>query len=168
MAERKTQGAIALLKEDHRAVEKLFREFEDAKGEGRKEKLARRICLELTVHTNIEEEIFYPACDGKVDEDLLKEAYVEHDSAKLLIAEIEAGSGQSDEFFDAKVQVLSEQIEHHVKEEEGELFPQVRKADLDLGALGERLLARKKELLKQYKADGVAEPELQTMDEVSI
>jgi hemerythrin superfamily protein len=164
----KNQDAIALLKEDHRAVEKLFNEFEGAKGEGRKETLARRICLELTVHTKIEEEIFYPACDGKIDEDLLKEAYVEHDAAKLLMAEIEAGNGQSDEFFDAKVQVLSEQIEHHVKEEETELFPQVRKAELDLEALGHQLADRKKELLKTYKAEGVPEPELQTMDEVSI
>lgn len=168
MAETKTDNAIALLKEDHRTVEKLFKEFESAKGEGRKEKLARRICLELSIHAKIEEEIFYPACDGKIEEDLLKEAYVEHDSAKLLIAEIEAGSGQSDDFFDAKVQVLSEQIEHHVKEEEGELFAQVRKAELDLKALGEQLATRKKELLKEYKADGVPEPELLTMSEVSV
>ena len=168
MAETKPQDAIALLKEDHRAVEKLFKEFEEAKGEGRKEKLARQICLELTVHTTLEEEIFYPACDGKIDEDLLKEAYVEHDAAKLLIAEIEAGSGQSDEFFNAKVQVLSEQIEHHVEEEEKELFPEVRKADLDLDALGEQLAARKKELMGEYKEAGVPEPELSTMDEVSI
>jgi hemerythrin superfamily protein len=168
MAESKTQDAIALLKEDHRTVEKLFKDFEDAKGEGRKEKLARRICLELTVHTKIEEEIFYPACNGKIEEDLLKEAFVEHDAAKLLMAEIEAGNGQSDDFFDAKVQVLSEQIEHHVKEEETELFPQVRKAEIDLKALGEQLAERKKELLKEYKDSGVPEPELQTMDEVSI
>jgi hemerythrin superfamily protein len=168
MAESKSQDAIALLKEDHRAVEKLFKDFEGAKGEGRKEKLARQICLELTVHTKIEEEIFYPACNGKIEEDLLKEAYVEHDSAKLLVAEIEAGNGQSDEFFDAKVQVLSEQIEHHVEEEEGELFPKVRKADIDLKALGEQLAQRKKELLREYKESGVPEPELQTMDEVSI
>lgn len=164
----KDQDAIALLKEDHRAVEKLFKEFEEAKGEGRKEKLARRICLELTVHTMIEEEIFYPACDGKIEEDLLKEAYVEHDSAKLLVAEIEAGNGQTDEFFDAKVQVLSEQIDHHVQDEEKELFPQVRKADIDLDALGQQLAQRKKELLTNFKAEGVPEPELQTMDEVSI
>jgi hemerythrin superfamily protein len=168
MAESKSQDAIALLKDDHRTVEKLFKDFEGAKGEGRKEKLARQICMELTVHTAIEEEIFYPACKGKVDEDLLKEAYVEHDAAKLLVAEIEAGSGKSDDFFDAKVQVLSEQIEHHVKEEEGDLFPEVRKADLDLKALGEQLAARKKELLSEYKASGVPEPELKTMDEVSI
>jgi hemerythrin superfamily protein len=168
MAESKTQDAIALLKEDHRTVEKLFKDFQDAKGEGRKEKLARQICLQLTVHTKIEEEIFYPACSGKIEEDLLKEAFVEHDAAKLLMAEIEAGNGKSDDFFDAKVQVLSEQIEHHVKEEETELFPQVRKAEIDLKALGEQLAERKKELLKEYKDSGVPEPELQTMDEVSI
>lgn len=164
----KSEDAIALLKNDHRTVEKLFKDFEDAKGEGRKEKLARRICLELSVHTKIEEEIFYPACEGKIDGDQLKEAYVEHDAAKLLMAEIEAGNGESDEFFDAKVQVLSEQIEHHVKEEEDELFPEVRKADIDLTALGEQLADRKKELMKEYKDSGVPEPELQTMDEVSI
>ena len=168
MAETKTQDALALLKEDHRKVEKLFKDFESAKGEGRKEKLARQISLELTIHTTIEEEIFYPACKGKIDEDLLKEAYVEHDAAKLLMAEIEAGNGQSDDFFDAKVQVLGEQIDHHVKEEEDELFPEVRKADIDIKALGEQLAARKRELMKDYKADGVPEPELKTMDEVSI
>ena len=168
MAETKSQDAITLLKDDHRAVEKLFKDFESAKGEGRKEKLARQICLELTIHTTIEEEIFYPACRAKVDEDLLKEAFVEHDAAKLLIAEIEPGNGENDDFFDAKVQVLSEQIDHHVKEEEGELFPEVRKADLDLKALGEQLAERKKELLKEFKDSGVPEPELQTMDEVSI
>ena len=139
MASTKSQDAIALLKEDHRTVEKLFSDFESAKGDGRKQTLARRICLELTVHTMIEEEIFYPKCDGKIEEDLLKEAYVEHDAAKLLIAEIEAGDGKDDDFFDAKVQVLGEEIEHHVREEEKELFPQVRKADIDLDALGERL-----------------------------
>ena len=168
MAETKTQDAIALLKEDHRKVEKLFKDFESAKGEGRKEKLARQIALELTIHTMIEEEIFYPACDGKIDEDLLKEAYVEHDAAKLLMAEIEAGSGESDDFFDAKVQVLGEEIDHHVKEEEDELFPEVRKAEIDTKALGEQLAARKQELMKKYKADGVPEPDLKTMDEVSI
>jgi len=168
MAETKSQDAIALLKEDHRAVEKLFKEFESARGEGRKQKLAKQICLELTVHTMIEEEIFYPACDGKVEEDLLKEAYVEHDAAKLLVAEIEGADGQSDDFFDAKVQVLSEQVEHHIQEEEKELFPQVRKADLDLQDLGAKLAQRKRELLKEFKASGVPEPELKTMDEVSV
>jgi hypothetical protein len=96
-----------------------------ASGDGRKQKLATQICLELSVHAKIEEEIFYPACEGKVDEDLLKEAYVEHDGAKLLIAEIMAGE-PSDEFYDAKVTVLQEQIEHHVEEEEKRLEGPVR------------------------------------------
>jgi hemerythrin superfamily protein len=168
MAERKTQDAIALLKEDHRAVEKLFSDYERAEGNGRRQTLARRICLELTVHTTIEEEIFYPACDGKIDEDLLKEAYVEHDAAKLLIAEIEGGEGKGDDFFDAKVQVLGEEITHHVREEEKELFPQLRKTEIDLDALGERLALRKAELMREFKASGVPEPELTTMDEVSV
>lgn len=166
-----TQDAIALLKDDHRKVEKLFKDFEEAKGDGRKEKLARQICLELTVHTDLEETIFYPACQGKVEEDLLKESFVEHDAAKLLIAEIEAGNGQSDDFFDAKVQVLSEQIEHHVKEEEERgkgLFSQARKADIDLDALGQQMAARKQELMATYKASGTPQPELTTMDEVQI
>jgi hemerythrin superfamily protein len=111
------RDAVALLKADHDEVEELFKKFSNASGDGRKEKLARQICRELTIHAMIEEEIFYPACDGKVDEDLLKEGYVEHDAAKLLIAEIEAGE-PSDEFYDAKMKVLCEEIEHHVQEEE--------------------------------------------------
>ena len=169
MAESKSADAIALLKEDHRKVEKLFEEFESAKGDGRKEKLARQICLELSVHSAIEEEIFYPACQGSVEEELLKESYVEHDAAKLLIAEIEAGNGKTDEFFDSKVKVLQEEIEHHVEEEEqaGGVFAQARKGKMDLDALGEQLAARKKELTANYKAAGVPEPELTTMNEVS-
>ena len=170
MATTKSQDAIALLKEDHRTVEKLFKDFESAKGEGRKEKLAKQICLELSVHASIEEEIFYPACQGTVEEDLLKESYVEHDAAKLLIAEIEAASGQGDEYFDAKVKVLQEEIEHHVEEEEkaGGVFSQARKGKMDFDTLGEQLAARKKELTASYKASGVPQPELTTMDEVSV
>jgi hemerythrin superfamily protein len=171
MDEPQTQDAIALLKDDHRKVEKLFKEFESAKGGGRKEKLAQQICLELSVHTAIEEEIFYPACEGVVDEDLLKESFVEHDAAKLLIAEIEAGRGEGDDFFDSKVKVLSEEIEHHVEEEERRetgVFSQARKGDLDMNALGVQLAARKQELTESYRAGGVPEPELTTMDEVSV
>jgi hypothetical protein len=166
-----TRDATALLREDHRKVEELFAEFEKASGDGRKETIARQICLELSVHAAIEEEIFYPACEGKVDEDLLKESYVEHDAAKLLIAEIEAGKGESDEYFDSKVKVLSEEIEHHVEEEEKPktgLFAQAREADLDMKALGEQLAARKEELTASFKASGVPEPELTTMDEVQV
>jgi len=168
MAESKSSDAIALLKDDHRKVEKLFKDFEGAKGDGRKERLARQICMELVIHTKIEEEIFYPALEGKLEEDMLSEAKVEHDSAKLLIAEIEAGNGESDEYFDAKVTVLQEQVEHHVEEEEKEMFPEVRKADLDLDALGEQIAARKKELMTEYKLSGTPTPELTTMDEVQI
>ncbi|WP_028970109.1 hemerythrin domain-containing protein [Sphingomonas sp. URHD0057] len=171
MADSKPQDAIALLKEDHRTVEDLFAQFEKASGDGRKQKLAAEICLELSVHATIEEEIFYPACEGKVDEDLLKESYVEHDAAKILIAQIAAGSEESDEFFDSKVKVLQEEIEHHVEEEEKRmegLFAQARRAGLDMDALGEQLAARKQELTETYKTTGLPTPELTTMDEVSV
>jgi hypothetical protein len=169
MANSKEMDAIALLKQDHRTVEELFAEFEKASGDGRKQKLAEQICLELSVHTRIEEEIFYPACDGKVEEDLLKESYVEHDGAKLLVAEIIAG-GPDDEFYDSKVKVLQEQVEHHVEEEEKRvdgLFAQARKADLDMDALGEQLANRKQELLTEFETNGIPAPELKTMEEAS-
>jgi hypothetical protein len=165
-----SQDGITLLRSDHRAVEKLFKQFEEATGDGRKEKLAHQICLELTVHTAIEEEIFYPACEGAVEENLLKESYVEHDAAKLLIAEIQAGRGEGDEFFDSKVKVLQEEIQHHVEEEEKPhtgVFAQARKGDLDLEALGEKMLARKQELTETYQANGLPTPELTTMEKVS-
>jgi len=170
MADTKNQDAIALLKQDHRTVEELFEQFEQASGDGRKQKIAEQICLELSVHAQIEEEIFYPACEGKVEEDLLQESYVEHDGAKVLIAEIEAG-GPDDEYYDAKVKVLSEEIEHHVQEEEKRmegLFAQAKKAGLDMDALGEQLAARKAELIEQFKLSGIPEPKLTTMNEVSI
>jgi hemerythrin superfamily protein len=169
MAETTQQDAIALLKEDHRTVAALFEKFEKATGDGRKQSIAEEICLDLSVHAQIEEEIFYPACEGKVDEDLLKESYVEHDGAKVLIAEILAG-GPDDEFYEAKVKVLSEEIEHHVEEEEKRLeglFAQARKAGLDMDALGEQLAMRKQELTEQFKANGVPTPKLTTMSEVS-
>jgi len=165
MAETK-KDAIALLKQDHREVEQLFDEFSKASGEGRKEKLARQICRELTIHAMIEEEVFYPACEGKVDEDLLKESYVEHDAAKVLIAQIEAGE-PSDDFYDAKMKVLCEEIEHHVEEEEKRmegLFAQARKAGLDMDALGEQLAQRKAQLLKETESGKLPTPELSTME----
>jgi hypothetical protein len=164
------QDAIALLKADHRAVEELFEKFEKASGDGRKQSLAEEICLDLSVHAQIEEEIFYPACEGKVDEDLLKESYVEHDGAKVLIAEIINGA-PSDEFYDAKVKVLSEEIEHHIEEEEKRmegLFAQARKAGLDMDALGQQLSARKTELTEQFKSSGIPTPQLKTMEDVSV
>ena len=170
MAETKQQDAIALLKADHRTVEELFEKFEKATGDGRKQSIAEEICLDLSVHAQIEEEIFYPACEGKVDEDLLKESYVEHDGAKVLIADIVAG-GPDDEFYDAKVKVLSEEIKHHVEEEEKRmegLFAQARKAGLDMDALGQELAARKQQLTEQFKASGIPTPQLKTMDDVSV
>ena len=140
-----------ILAEDHRRVEALFAEFEGASGLSRKEKIAGKICNELKIHTLLEEEIFYPALKGKIDDDLLKEAYVEHDGAKLLVNEIAEGSADED-FYDAKVTVLKEQIEHHVKEEEKErdnMFQQARAADIDLEELGRRMLVRKEELQAQ-------------------
>ena len=157
--------AVALLKADHRKVEELFEKFEAAKGDGAKKKLAEQICLELKVHTLIEEEIFYPACEGKIEEGLLKEAYVEHDGAKLLINEIEAG-GPDDKFYDAKVKVLSEEIEHHVEEEEKRIegmFSLARKAGLDMDDLGRRMFARKEELMEQAKAGGLGPAKTTTL-----
>jgi hypothetical protein len=171
MEQSQSMDAIALLKKDHRTVEELFAEFEKASGEGRKEKLARQICLELSVHAMIEEEIFYPACEGKIeDEDLLKESYVEHDAAKVLIAEIMGGE-PSDEFYDSKVKVLQEEIEHHVEEEEKRmegLFSQARKAGLDMDALGEELAARKAELTREFETSGVPMPKLTTMEQATV
>ena len=162
--------AITLLRDDHRKVEDLFEQFEKASGDGRKQKLALEICKELTIHTILEEEIFYPAVEGKVDEDLLKESFVEHDAAKVLVAEIEAGE-PSDEFYDSKVKVLKEQIEHHVEEEEKPqegLFAQVRAADVDLKALGEQVMTRKEELQQEIKAGGLPAPEATTLEEVDL
>jgi hemerythrin superfamily protein len=170
MAKDTKLDAVALLKADHRKVEELFEKFENASGDGSKRTIASEICLELTVHTKIEEEIFYPACEGKVEEALLKEAYVEHDGAKALIAEIEAG-GPGDEFYDAKVKVLSEQIEHHVQEEEARMegmFSQARHAGLDMDALGEQLRDRKNQLLAEYKANGLPKPETTSFTEVAV
>lgn len=155
------QDAVALLKADHRKVEELFGKFDSARGAERKASLAKEICTELTVHTLIEEEIFYPACAGEIKKDLLHEAYVEHDGAKVLMAEIESGD-PSEEFFDAKVKVLSEMIKHHVHEEEMRsegMFAQARAAGLDVEDLGERMAARKKELLASIKSGGLPTPE---------
>jgi hemerythrin superfamily protein len=170
MAAPKTPDAVALLKADHRKVEDLFAKFEAATGDGRKKALAEEICMELTIHAKIEEDIFYPACEGKVDEDLLKEAYVEHDGAKVLIAEIEAG-GPGDAFYDAKVKVLSEQIEHHVEEEEQRvegMFAQARKAGLDMDALGAEMAAEKAKLMASYKASGTPKPTLTSLTETTV
>ncbi len=160
-----TPDAIELLKQDHREVEDLFEKFEKAEGDSQKEQLARQICTELKVHALIEEEIYYPAVRGKVEDADLEEAYVEHDAAKLLINELAAAT-PDEAFYDAKVKVLKELIEHHVKEEEKQrdnLFQQTRAADVDLQALGARLAARKAELMMQAESGTLPKPELTTM-----
>lgn len=143
-----TRDAIALLKADHRQVEGWFKQIKQAKKAERKKKLATRICDALKVHTRIEEEILYPAFLVATQEtDLHHEAQVEHAGAKRLIGEIEV-MRPTDEYFDAKIKVLSEMIKHHVKEEEqpGGMFAKARKSDMDLDDLGRRMAARKKEL----------------------
>ena len=157
MFEQDFTDAIALLKADHRKVEQLFAAFEEASGASRKEKLAKEICTELRIHTLLEEEIFYPAFEGKIEQELLDEAYVEHDGAKVLINDIEAG-GPDEQYYDAKVKVLSEEIEHHVGEEEKPaegMFAQCRKTDVDLVAMRDQMLARKDELMAQAEAGGL-------------
>ena len=151
--------AIAMLKADHRKVEELFAAFEKATSPAKKQALAYQACLELKVHTVLEEEVFYPACRGQIEEDLLNEAYVEHDSAKLLINEIEAAS-PDEEFYDAKVKVLSEMIEHHVEEEEMRsegMFSQARAAGLDMDALADAMRARKVTAMEEFQAGKPAE-----------
>ena len=160
MPSREKPDAIALLKEDHRKVEDLFEKAEKARDEDRKKTLVQQICTELMIHSMVEEEIFYPACKDKIeDDDVLDEAYVEHDGAKVLISEIL--SNVNARYFEAKVTVLSELIKHHVKEEEKRsegLFAQAREAGLDIEALGERIMARKEELKRQFAGGNLPPP----------
>ena len=151
------QDAIELLTADHKEVKALFKNYEklveDEAESDEKQALALQICAMLTAHATVEEEFFYPAAREVLgeDEDIVEEADVEHASAKELIAQIEAGS-PDEPLYDAKVKVLGEYIEHHVKEEEGEMFPKIRKSDLDLEAIGEEMEARKAELLEDSEA----------------
>ncbi|MFY8196566.1 hemerythrin domain-containing protein [Novosphingobium sp. B1] len=164
MAQAKFTDAIALLKADHRNVEALFEKFESARDD-RKQALAQQICNELKIHTIIEEEIFYPALKGKIEEETYTEAFVEHDAAKILINDIMASS-PDDEFFDAKVKVLSEEIKHHVHEEEARsegMFSQARETGMDMVALRDAMLARKQELLAQAKTDALPQAELRVL-----
>ena len=146
---KKPADAIALLKADHKEVDAMFKAYDKTDDDAKKQELANNICMALTVHAQIEEEIFYPAAYEALDEDgddLLDEAEVEHASCKALIAEIEAMS-VGEPLFDAKIKVLGEYIKHHVEEEETELFPECRDAKMDLKALGEQLAMRKQELM---------------------
>lgn len=159
MPSRAGKDACDLLDADHKAVKKMFKEYEEltssrARGASQKKKeLAQQICQELTVHAQVEEEIFYPALREVLkDTDLLDEAAVEHQSAKELIAQIQA-AGEPDEMVDAKVKVLGEYVDHHIKEERGEIFPKARSAKkLDLIAMREELETRKEELMAEMGA----------------
>jgi hemerythrin superfamily protein len=154
------QDAIALLKQDHRQVEQWFEQFESSRSESKKSELAQKICQALTVHTKIEEEIFYPAFYQATEEkDIHHEAEVEHEGATRLIEEIK-GSGPDDDYFDARMSVLSEMVKHHVREEEKRdgMFGKARQSDMDLNALGEQLAARKAQLMGAGDADEDTEP----------
>jgi hemerythrin superfamily protein len=157
-----SQDAIELLTADHKSVKSLFQAFEKIKGredaEDEKVELVQRICSELTIHATIEEEIFYPAVRAAIDDqDLMDEADVEHASAKDLIAQLESASPGDDQY-DAKVTVLAEMIDHHVKEEEGEMFPKARKA-IDVDDIGADLAARKAELGEEMGLVEMRKPE---------
>jgi hemerythrin superfamily protein len=147
-----TTDAVALLKADHKQVKTWFTQFEKSRSDKVKQQLADNICKALTVHTEIEEEIFYPAfLSATKDKDMHHEAVIEHDGAKKLIAQIEESS-PADDYFDSKVHVLSEMIKHHVKEEEqpSGMFAEAKKSKkMDLKALGEEMSARKSELMAQ-------------------
>lgn len=146
--------AIAILTEDHERVKKLFKQYEklskkeDIDG---KVAIAMEICDELTIHAMLEEEIFYPAAREVLpDEHLVNEAEVEHDTAKDLIAQIQGMPGD-DQYYDAKVTVLREYIDHHVQEEEGQMFPKAKRAKLDVHGLAEQLMERREELMSEME-----------------
>ena len=146
---KKTQDATALLRADHKAVAGLFADYEKSRSAATKKKLVARICTELSVHAQIEEEIFYPAVKlATKDKKLVPEAVVEHGTLKALIAQVE-GMEPDGEMFDARIKVMSEYVKHHVKEEQGEMFPKAKATKLDMHVLGARLAERKAELLAQ-------------------
>lgn len=160
----KYADAICLLKAGHRKVEELFEKFEWA-GSGKRE-LARLICTELKVHMMIEEEIFYPAVKDSIDEADYNEAFVEHDSAKVLINDIESDGGD-DEYFESKVHMLSEEVKHHVREEERPgkgVFWQSRQSGVDLVGLRDRMRARKEELMAKASRNELPRAELTTVE----
>ena len=141
------KDAVAMLKADHKKVSGLFEQFEKSRAASTKKQLVSEICMELTVHTTLEEDIFYPAVKAALrDTELVPEANVEHATVKELIAQVK-GVEPGGEEYDAKVKVMSEYVKHHVKEEQNEMFPKAQKTKLDMVALGERMAERKAELL---------------------
>lgn len=170
MPNKKKLDAIMMLKEDHRTVEGLFEQFEKARSKERKQSIATEICTELIIHTMIEEEIFYPALRGKIENDMMDEAYVEHDGAKILIADL-LQSQPDASFYDAKVTVLSEEIKHHVREEErpsSGMFAQARSAGIDMAALGEQLMQRKDALKAEFDERGLPTPITRSLSGASV
>ncbi|MGH8241888.1 MAG: hemerythrin domain-containing protein [Steroidobacteraceae bacterium] len=158
--------AEALLRSDHRRVNGLFRQFESAEGPLRKHELTRKICDELIVHSRLEEEIFYPACRARdVQDDVLDEAQVEHDTLKFLVSDLMERAPASS-FYDAKVAVLAAYVKHHVKEEEkpgSGIFARARKAGVDMAALGARIEERKQQLVAQAEAGTIGTPVLRSI-----
>ena len=146
--------ATALLRADHKRVSALFEQYEATRSQAKKKSLVATICTELSVHAQVEEEIFYPAVKAALkDKEMVPEATVEHATLKELIAQVE-GKEPDGEMFDAKIQVMSEYVKHHVKEEQNEMFPKARASKLDMTALGERIAARKEELMAALGAPG--------------
>lgn len=142
----KPQEATAMLRADHKLVNELFEQFESARSMDKKKALADQICKELTIHAQIEEEIFYPAVKEALDDkELIPEATVEHATLKNLIAEVQ-DARKTDEMWEAKVKVMGEYVKHHVKEEQGEIFPKAKTAKLDMKELGAEMMRRKEEL----------------------
>ncbi len=145
------KDAIALLKADHKSVDELFTQYEKSKSNNRKKQIVAQICKELTIHAQVEEEIFYPAVQNALkDHELVPEAYIEHGSLKVLIKALK-GVEPNGDMYDAKVKVMSEYVKHHVKEEEKEMFPEAKTTSLDMLELGEQIDKRKKQLAASYK-----------------
>ena len=143
----KASDAIALLRADHRLVSELFEQFEKARSPTKKKALVQQICTELTVHAQVEEEVFYPAVKAALkDDELIPEARVEHETLKWLIAQVESVEPDGEEY-DAKIQVMAEYVKHHVKEEQNEIFPKAKAAGLDMTDLGAQIAARKESLV---------------------
>lgn len=145
----KSQDATTLLRADHKLVSELFESYEKASTTASKKKIVSQICMELSVHAQVEEEIFYPAIKKALkDHELVPEATVEHATLKSLIGQVE-GVEPDGEMFDAKIKVLCEYVEHHVKEEQNEMFPKAKKTDIDMMKLGDQITARKQELIAE-------------------
>ncbi len=150
-AAQKPQEATAMLRADHKRVSELFALYEKARAATKKQQLVEQICTELTIHAQLEEEIFYPAVKQALkDHELVPEATVEHDTLKDLIAQVR-GVPAEGEMFDAKIKVMSEYVKHHVKEEQNEMFPKAKATKLDMKELGAKMFDRKQQLLAEQK-----------------